>query len=248
MKKSWKITLLVLGVLVIILVIVSVLTWAYLKSSFLDFEGEYVEKTYFSELKSNGESFFDRNNNGVLDIYENNNEPIENRVSDALSQMTIEEKLHLLKGSGISSAIDSDYVPTAIPGAVGTIVPTPRLGLPTIYLSDGPAGLRIKPTREGSDRTYYATAFPIGTQLASTWNTDLVYRVGQAMGSEARSYGVDVILGPGANIHRHPFCGRNFFTLNIFHKKFSTKYFTLVFPKQIVEGGIFCDISLKIFS
>ena len=76
MKKSWKITLLVLGVLVIILVIISVLTWAYLKSSFLDFEGEYVEKTYFSKLKSNGESFFDRNNNGVLDIYENNNEPI----------------------------------------------------------------------------------------------------------------------------------------------------------------------------
>ena len=99
---------------------------------------------------------------------------------------------------------------TAIPGAVGTIVPTPRLGLPTIYLSDGPAGLRIEPTREGSDRTYYATAFPIGTQLASTWNTELVYKVGQAMGSEARSYGVDVILGPGANIHRHPFCGRNF--------------------------------------
>ena len=210
MKKGWKITLLVLGTLVVILLIVSVLTWAYLKSSFLDFEGEYIEQTYFSELKSNGESFFDRNNNGKLDIYENNNEPIENRVSDALSQMTLEEKLHLLKGSGISSAIDSDYVPTAIPGAVGTIVPTPRLGLPTIYLSDGPAGLRIKPKREGSDRTYYATAFPIGTQLASTWNTDLVYRVGQAMGSEARSYGVDVILGPGANIHRHPFCGRNF--------------------------------------
>lgn len=210
MKRKWKITLRALGILVILLVIASAVTWTYLKSSFLDFEDGYLEQTSFTELNLNGETFLDRNNNGKLDIYENPNEPLDKRVSDVLSQMTLEEKLHLLKGSGISSAMGSDYVPTAIPGAVGTIVPTPRLGLPTIYLSDGPAGLRIEPTRDGSDRTYYATAFPIGTQLASTWNTDLVYKVGQAMGSEARSYGVDVILGPGANIHRHPFCGRNF--------------------------------------
>ena len=210
MKRNWKIALRVTGVLVVILAVAAIVTWTYLKSSFLDFEGDYLEQTSFTELNLNGQTFLDRNNNGKLDTYENPNEPIEKRVSDVLSQMTLEEKLHLLKGSGISSAMGSDYVPTAIPGAVGTIVPTPRLGLPTIYLSDGPAGLRIEPTREGSDRTYYATAFPIGTQLASTWNTELVYKVGQAMGSEAHSYGVDVILGPGANIHRHPFCGRNF--------------------------------------
>ena len=210
MKRGWKITLRFLGALILILIAASAIIWTYLKSSFLDFEDDYIEQSSFSELNINGKVYLDRNNNGQLDIYENSNEPIEKRVSDVLSQMTLEEKLHLLKGSGISSAMGSDYVPTAIPGAVGTIVPTPRLGLPTIYLSDGPAGLRIAPTREGSDRTYYATAFPIGTQLASTWNTELVYKVGQAMGSEARSYGVDVILGPGANIHRHPFCGRNF--------------------------------------
>jgi len=210
MKRNWKIALRVTGVLVVILAVAAIVTWTYLKSSFLDFEGDYLEQTSFTELNLNGQTFLDRNSNGKLDIYENANEPLEKRVSDVLSQMTLEEKIHLLKGSGISSAMGSDYVPTAIPGAVGTIVPTPRLGLPTIYLSDGPAGLRIEPTREGSDRTFYATAFPIGTQLASTWNTELVYKVGQAMGSEARSYGVDVILGPGANIHRHPFCGRNF--------------------------------------
>ena len=210
MKRNWKIALRVIGVLVVILAVAAIVTWTYLKSSFLDFEGDYFEQTSFTELNLYGQTFLDRNNNSKLDIYENPNEPIEKRVSDVISQMTLEEKLHLLKGSGISSAMGSDYVPTAIPGAVGTIVPTPRLGLPTIYLSDGPAGLRIEPTRKGSDRTYYATAFPIGTQLASTWNTELVYKVGQAMGSEARSYGVDVILGPGANIHRHPFCGRNF--------------------------------------
>ncbi len=210
MKRSWKIALRITGVLAVILVVAAVITWTYLKSSFLDFEGDYIEQISFTELHLNGQTFLDRNNNGKLDVYENPNAPLEKRVSDVLSQMTLEEKLHLLKGSGISSAMGRDDVKTAIPGAVGTIVPTPRLGLPTIYLSDGPAGLKIEPTREGSDRTYYATAFPIGTQLASTWNTELVYKVGQAMGSEARSYGVDVILGPGANIHRHPFCGRNF--------------------------------------
>ncbi len=210
MKKALKITLKTIGIIMGLLVIGGIITWLYLKSSFLDFEDDYLEKTTFSEIKLNEKEYLDLNGNGKLDVYEDEEAPFEDRVADVLSQMTLEEKLHLLKGSGISSAMGSDYVPTAIPGAVGTIVPTPRLGLPTIYLSDGPAGLRIEPTREGSDRTYYATAFPIGTQLASTWNTDLVYEVGQAMGSEARSYGVDVILGPGANIHRHPFCGRNF--------------------------------------
>lgn len=210
MKKALKITLKTIGIIIGLLVIGGIISWLYIKSSFLDFEDDYEEMTSFTEIIVNGKEYLDRNGNGKLDVYEDEEASIEDRVLDILSQMTLDEKLHLLKGSGISSAMGSDYVPTAIPGAVGTIVPTPRLGLPTIYLSDGPAGLRIEPTREGSDRTYYATAFPIGTQLASTWNTDLVYEVGQAMGSEARSYGVDVILGPGANIHRHPFCGRNF--------------------------------------
>ncbi|MEL7004744.1 MAG: glycoside hydrolase family 3 N-terminal domain-containing protein, partial [Bacteroidota bacterium] len=157
-----------------------------------------------------GVLFFDRNGNGKLDIYEDHRKSIESRVANVISLMTLEEKIHLLKGSGISSASGMNEPGEGIPGAVGTIVPTPRLGIPTVYLSDGPAGLRIKPTREGEERTYYCTAFPIATLLASTWNEELVYQVGDAMGTEASEYGLDIILGPAMNIHRHPFCGRNF--------------------------------------
>jgi len=152
----------------------------------------------------------DRNGNGKLDIYEDDRQSIEARANDLLSQMTTDEKIHLLKGSGLKSALGMGDPTKGIPGAVGTIVPTPRLGIPTIYLSDGPAGLRIEPTREDDNKTYYCTAFPIGTLLASSWNVDLVENVGMAMGNEAVEYGIDVILAPGANIHRNPLCGRNF--------------------------------------
>ena len=93
--------------LLVLLIIGSAITWTYLRSSYLDFEDGYKEQTSFTELNLNGETFLDRNNNGKLDIYENPNEPLEKRVSDVLSQMTLEEKLHLLKGSGISSAMGS---------------------------------------------------------------------------------------------------------------------------------------------
>ncbi|MFP2997779.1 glycoside hydrolase family 3 C-terminal domain-containing protein [Spongiivirga sp. MCCC 1A20706] len=208
MKKAIRISLKIIGVLVVLLLLGGLIGWWYINSSFLDFEDDYVEKREFNELTVDGYTFFDRNGNEKLDLYEDSREPFDKRVDDALSQMTLEEKIHLLKGSGIGSALGMGD--TAIPGAVGTIVPTPRLGLPTIYLSDGPAGLRIAPNREGEERTYYCTAFPIGTLMASTWNTDLVNQVGTAMGTEAKEYGIDVILGPGANIHRHPLCGRNF--------------------------------------
>ena len=210
MKKFFKVFGIVLLSLILLMGISGFIGWNYLKSSFLEFEDDYAERTAFDELTEDGFTFFDRNANGKLDIYEDHRRTTEERVADALLQMSIEEKIHLLKGSGIGSAMGRGEPGEGIPGAVGTIVPTPSLGLPTIYLSDGPAGLRIQPTREGEEKTYYCTAFPIATVLASTWNTDLVQQVGGAMGKEALEYGIDVILGPGANIHRHPFCGRNF--------------------------------------
>lgn len=210
MKKWMKTTLKVLGILLLVLVVAGLSVWFWARATFLKFEGDYAEKLDFEQLTINGYTFLDRNGNGQLDPYEDDRKPTAERVADLLSQMKIEEKIHLLKGSGMASGIGMVPEGEGIPGAVGTIVPTPRLGIPTIYLSDGPAGLRIEPKRTGEDRTYYATAFPIGTLMASTWNTALVEQVGQAMGSEAKAYGLDVILGPAANIHRHPLNGRNF--------------------------------------
>ena len=210
MKKFLKWTGIILGSLIVLLAIAGFGGWMYLKSTFLNFEKDFAENLDLKEITVDGYTFLDRNGNGQLDVYEDDRRSIEERADDLLSQMTLEEKIHLLKGSGMASGMGMVEPGEGISGAVGTIVPTPRLGIPTVYLSDGPAGLRIEPKRKGEDRTYYCTAFPIGSLLSSTWNVDLVENVGKAMGNEALEYGIDVILGPGANIHRHPLCGRNF--------------------------------------
>ena len=137
-------------------------------------------------------------------------------VDKVLGAMTLEEKVNFVIGTGMAGFGDEPAAATIgatkkiVPGAAGTTFPIERLGIPSIVLADGPAGLRIDPTREGEDRTYYCTHFPIGTLLASTWNQELVEQVGTAMGEEVHEYGADVYLAPALNIHRNPLNGRNF--------------------------------------
>ena len=145
---------------------------------------------------------------------QNNNS---NKARELVGKMTLEEKVTLLSGIGMHmSGLNSADGPVVgqtmdkVPGAAGGTRSIPRLGLPNTIVADGPAGLRILPRRDKDTNTYYATAFPVGTLLASTWDTALVEEVGRAMGNELKEYGVDVLLGPGMNIHRNPLGGRNF--------------------------------------
>ena len=108
----------------------------------------------------------------------------ESRADSILKQMTREEKIDYIGG------YDSFYI-RAIP----------RLHLPAIKMSDGPLGVR---------NYGLATAYPAGIALAATWDTDVVHRVGESIGREARGRGVHIMLGPGVNIYRAPMAGRDF--------------------------------------
>ena len=133
---------------------------------------------------------------------------------EVMAQMSLEDKAHFVIGTGMQGFSGDDAVIGAtrslVPGAAGTTYPLDSLGIPAIVLADGPAGLRIDAKREGDSATYYCTHFPIGTLLASTWNTQLIEEVGEAIGQEVKEYGADVLLAPALNIMRNPLCGRNF--------------------------------------
>jgi len=142
-------------------------------------------------------------------------------IKSVIAAMTLEEKVSLVVGvgmqmQGLPANMQGQKGPEniltleLIQGSAGATVGIPRLGIPQVCVADGPAGLRISPTRENDKNTYYCTAFPVGTLIASSWDTELANRIGKAMGNEVLEYGVDIILGPGLNIHRNPLCGRNF--------------------------------------
>ncbi|MCD8289364.1 MAG: glycoside hydrolase family 3 C-terminal domain-containing protein [Prevotella sp.] len=127
-------------------------------------------------------------------------------IGEVLAAMTNEEKALLLVGGGFDITIGgTTYTATPNPyQAAGVTRAIPRLGIPGTILTDGPAGARLY-----SDGLF-ATGFPVGTLLASSWDTDLMTATTAAMGNEVLEYGCDVLLAPGTNIHRNPLCGRNF--------------------------------------
>ena len=134
-------------------------------------------------------------------------------IDEVVAAMTLEEKATLLVGSGWGSMTAGSMTASAtalVPGAAGTTRSIERLGIPSTVLADGPAGLRISPRRENDPNTYFCTGFPVGTVLASMWDTERVEELTTAMGNEVLEYGADVLLAPGMNIHRNPLCGRNF--------------------------------------
>lgn len=137
-----------------------------------------------------------------------------NDVARKVRNLTTDEKLHLVIGDKLGTTADGSAVVGTtekyVPGAAGNTFAISRLGITSVVMADGPAGVRIDSTRIGTNRTFYCTHFPIATLLASTWNSALVHDVGHAIGDEAKEYGVDVLLAPAINIQRNPLCGRNF--------------------------------------
>ena len=117
-------------------------------------------------------------------------------VEKILSELTLEEKVCLLSGhkSWFTNKVS-------------------RVGLPSIMLTDGPHGLRKKQMEDkmaGLGQTEPSTCFPAACTTGCSWNKELLYKMGVAMGEECRHYEVNLILGPAVNIKRNPLCGRNF--------------------------------------
>lgn len=134
-------------------------------------------------------------------------------IDKVIDAMTLDEKLDMVIGAAGVETDESATVGSSaelVPGAAGQLNAIPRLGIPAIVVADGPAGVRINPTREGTKQTFYCTHFPVATVVSSTWNTELANQIGKAMGDETRHYGVDVLLAPATNIMRNPLNGRNF--------------------------------------
>lgn len=135
-------------------------------------------------------------------------------LDKVISAMTLDEKLDVLIGSSGNQSTDANATignaSELVPGAAGQLNGVPRLGIPSTVVADGPAGLRIQPKRQGTDKTFYCTHFPVAMLMSATWNTQLVKEVGAAMGNEVKHYGVDVLLAPATNIQRNPLNGRNF--------------------------------------
>ena len=126
-------------------------------------------------------------------------------IGEIVSAMTTEEKVDMVVGCGAGwGNPDAKFLGTA-----GWTKAIPRLGIPSIYFADGPQGVNMAQTREYDTADYSCTFFLSGSTLATSWDANAAYSIGQAIGYELKERGLDVILGPGMNLHRNILCGRN---------------------------------------
>lgn len=136
-------------------------------------------------------------NNSNTPVYLDESQPLEKRVEDALSRMTLQEKVRILHAQSKFSSAG-----------------VPRLGIPELWTTDGPHGIRPEVKWDEWDQAGWTndscTAFPALTCLAATWSDEMSALYGKSIGEEARYREKDVLLGPGVNIYRTPLCGRNF--------------------------------------
>ncbi|MFC0559149.1 beta-glucosidase [Halalkalibacter alkalisediminis] len=136
-------------------------------------------------------------------------------IDAVIAAMTLQEKAAMVVGANTVSIdpVNGEIIggqSRKVPGAAGQTQSIPRLGIPAIVLADGPMGVRIDPTRPGTDQTFHATKFPSPNVLASTWDTELVNDVGVATADELKAYGIDLLLAPGMNIQSYLLNGRNY--------------------------------------
>ena len=136
----------------------------------------------------------------------------EARVEDLLSRMTLDEKLSLLAGTGFDTA------------------PVPRLNIPALHMTDGPAGIRTGP----------ATSFPAGIALAASFDPALVEEVGAAIAREAKAQGKNVLLGPCVNIQRAPHAGRNFESFG--EDPFLAARMSVAYTRGVQEEGVMAAV------
>ncbi len=165
--------------------------------------------------------------------YQDESLPIETRVKDALSRMTLKEKCRL---SYAQSKFSS-------PGC-------PRLGIPELWMSDGPHGVRVEINWNDWGWANWTndsvTAFPALTALAATWNPDLAAIYGKALGEEARYREKDVLLGPGVNIYRTPLNGRNFEYMG--EDPCLSSQMVVPYVKALQKNGVSCCVKHFIFN
>ncbi len=120
----------------------------------------------------------------------------DDKTKERLQKLSLREKCALLSGESFNRTKSAQ-----------------QAGIRSLLLTDGPHGVRLQPEKAdhlGINGSLPATCFPTACALGASWDEDLLFRMGQALGEECRAFGVDVILGPGANIKRSPLCGRNF--------------------------------------